>query len=560
MSADDRFDALIDAALESMLAAPREALAHADEALAMCTGPDAGTIDARLARALWARGLALGHAGEHAKGLGELSRALGAVPADDLRQRAIVLRALAIVNELLGALDASLEHGLASLSLARQLADATMIADGLLSVGVVYSRNGDPQRGLDCYGEVLAMYQSLEDPARAIPVLNNMGINCKNLGRHDDAVAHFERALALSEGGSTAPATVAVLHSNLAEPLWQLGRLDEAREVLERAVDVLAQAGYSNGETHARVLLGRILLAAGEAEAARVQLERGVALADASGGMNYAAQAHLALCELHKGARRFDAALRHHEAYHAAERAQFNADSQRRLQALRVQHELADARREAETHRQRHDELEQAHARLNEMHRALIAADEDKNRLLERLARQSRTDALTGLANRRHLDERLADEFARAKRHRRSLAVAMCDIDFFKRINDRLGHSVGDEVLRHVAAMLRERCRATDIVARYGGEEFCIVFLEADAATAAIVCEDLRAAIESYDWRRVHPGLTLTLSIGIADAIELAEHHERLLVAADRCLYAAKEQGKNRVCWNEQRPAPETTY
>lgn len=555
MSADDRFDALIDAALDRMIAAPREALARADEAMALCADDDA-----RRARALWARGLALGHAGDHGQGLAELSRSLAAVPEEDLRQRAIVLRALAIVNELLGALDASLEHGLASLSLARRLADATMIADGLLSVGVVYSRNGDPQRGLDCYGEVLAMYHALDDPARCIPVLNNMGINCKNLGRHDEAVAHFERALALAEGGSTAPATVAVLHSNLAEPLWQLGRLDEARTVLERAVGVLSAAGYSNGETHARVLLGRILLAAGEPQAARAQLERGVALADGSGGMNYAAQAHLALCELHKAAGRFDAALTHHEAFHAAERTQFNADSQRRLQALRVQHELADAQREAETHRLRHVELERAHAQLNDLHRALVAADEDKNRLLERLARQSRTDALTGLANRRHLDERLADEFARAKRHRRALAVAMCDIDFFKRINDRLGHAIGDEVLRHVAAMLRERCRATDIVARYGGEEFCIVFLEANATTAAIVCEDLRAAIEAYDWRRVHADLTLTLSIGIADEIEQIDHHERLLVAADRCLYAAKEQGKNRVCWGEQRPAPETTY
>ena len=113
---------------------------------------------------------------------------------------------------------------------------------------------------------------------------------------------------------------------------------------------------------------------------------------------------HAALMIVGPG-RQAHAALRHHEAYHAAERAQFNADSQRRLQAFRVQHELADAQREAETHRQRHVELEQAHARLNDLHRALVAADDSFDVSVAKGTRQHLKDAGMQLS----LDESFRD-------------------------------------------------------------------------------------------------------------------------------------------------------
>jgi diguanylate cyclase (GGDEF)-like protein len=103
-------------------------------------------------------------------------------------------------------------------------------------------------------------------------------------------------------------------------------------------------------------------------------------------------------------------------------------------------------------------------------------------------------------------------------------------------------------VLRRVASILRERCRSTDLVARYGGEEFCIAFLETDAAQAARTCEALRHAVASHDWGSVHSGLAVTLSIGVSDDAALATT-EPLLADADKHLYQAKHEGKNRVCW-----------
>ncbi|HKX44647.1 MAG TPA: diguanylate cyclase, partial [Burkholderiaceae bacterium] len=478
-----------------------------------------------------------------------------AAPPDDHAVQSRVLRALSIGCEVSGAVDEALAWAKRSLDAARRQPEQRLVADALLSVGIACSRAGQYDAGLEHFRQVLALFESRGDRSGCMSVLNNLGINCKNLGRHDEAVAYLARGLAIAgDVGDTAAG--AVLRSNLGEPLLALGRLDEAQQALEAAIAALDVAGYREGEIHARVTHGQVLLALGRADAAQAELEHALRSAEDTGGRNDAARAHRTLAELHKAAGRFEVALRHHEAFHAAERAQFNADSDRRISALRVQLEVADARHEAELHRLQHVEIAQAHDELKALHAALLAADGEKNALLAQLAEQSRTDALTGLANRRWLDERLADELQRARRHTKPLAVAMCDLDFFKRINDRFGHAVGDEVLRRVAAILRERCRSTDLVARYGGEEFCIAFLEADAAHAVRSCEAVRSAVAAHDWRRVHPALAVTLSIGVAD---LAREHRgddhppdahALLADADRQLYRAKRDGKNRVQWH----------
>jgi diguanylate cyclase (GGDEF)-like protein len=540
-------DELLDQAGRLFMSAPQQAQALAEQAWAALPEKPAGGLSALHARVLRTLGLALHYGGRHAEGLLALNRALAATPADDAALLSKVLRGLSIGAELLGAPDDALAWARRALEAARTLALPRLTGDALLSVGVACSTCGDPATGLDYFAQVLALCEADGDDEACINVLNNMGINCKNLQRHAESVAHFERALLLAEQLAQ-PGLAAVLRSNMGEPLMLMGRLDEASAVLLAAIAHLAAAGFREGETHAHVAHGRVLLARGESDAAQTALERALALTELTGGRNHAAAAHLALAGLHKAAGRFSPALHHHEAYHAAERAQFNADSDRKVASLRVRMEVADARHDAELHRLRHVEIARAHDELKVLHAALLAADEEKTQLVLRLAEQSHTDALTGLANRRWLDEHLRVELARARRHGTPLAVALCDLDFFKRVNDHFGHTVGDEVLRRVASILRERCRSTDLVARYGGEEFCIAFLETDAAQAARTCEALRHAVASHDWGSVHRGLAVTLSIGVSDDAALATT-EPLLADADKHLYQAKHEGKNRVCW-----------
>lgn len=542
-------EGLIEAASTQYISAASQAVALTEQAVAALDGlpgEDRNRHPTLAARTLRTRGLALHYAGQHAEGLAALTDALAAVPEDDASTQSSVLRALSIGAELLGDIDNAVAWATKALAAARASGSSRLTADALLSLGISYSRAGDAAAGLAQFGQVLAIFEAAGDDEGCMSVLNNMGINCKNLGLHADSVAHFTRALALAEAVGSA-AGAAVVRSNLGESLMLLQRLDEARAVLAVAAAALQAGGHLDGEINARVNLGRVLLALGDASA-QPELEQALRLCERSGSRNHAARVQLSLSELHKRAGRFEQALQHHEAFHAAERAQFNADSDRKIHALRAQREVADARHEAEVHRLRHVEIASAHDKLKALHAALVVADEEKNHLLLRLAEQSRTDALTGLANRRALDERLVQDTARARRHAQPLSVALCDLDFFKRINDRLGHATGDDVLRRVAAILRERCRSTDLVARYGGEEFCLVFEGTDAADAHRTCETLREAVAAYPWRALNPALSVTLSIGISDDPKLATH-EQLLAAADRQLYRAKHEGKNRVCW-----------
>jgi diguanylate cyclase (GGDEF)-like protein len=543
------FDTAIDRATDLMATEPGRALPQVQSALA---GLPADASAQQRALGQWALGLALSYSGEHAQGIARLQQALDLVPADAPLLRGRVLRGLSIAHEHLGAVDATLDWALQALAVAREQHDPALLRSCLLSAGVARSRAGDADAGLQHYLEVLPLAEAAGQRSVVISVLNNIGINCKNLGRHEEAVAHLRRARAMAqEDGLEGLAAVAA--SNLGEPLWKLGRLDEARQVLQEALRTLASSGHRSGEIHARVMLGQVLLACGEPEAALPELARGLEMAQHTGSLNHVARAHLALSALHKLAGRFEAALAQHEAYHAAERKQFNEESARKLHALQVQHDLAEARLEAQTQRLRHTELKQAHDELTALHRALLEADREKTRLLVQLEDLSRSDGLTGLANRRHLDERLREEFERARRQASALAVAMCDLDNFKRINDQLGHATGDAVLRGVAALLRRHFRSIDIAARYGGEEFCIVFVEADGAAAERACEGLRQAVELHDWAAVHPQLVVTLSIGVADDLSLPSH-ESLIAAADSQLYEAKRRGKNQVCRGLARP------
>lgn len=160
------------------------------------------------------------------------------------------------------------------------------------------------------------------------------------------------------------------------------------------------------------------------------------------------------------------------------------------------------------------------------------------------LQRQSRTDTLTRVPNRRHFDEVASAEFERARRNNGSMALLVVDIDHFKQFNDRYGHSRGDEVLRQVAEKLSNGVRRGDHACRYGGEEFALVLPGADGMAAADVAESLRTLVESS----AQPEAPITVSIGVATSRdrEFATVDE-LFQAADRALYRAKDLGRNRV-------------
>ena len=166
---------------------------------------------------------------------------------------------------------------------------------------------------------------------------------------------------------------------------------------------------------------------------------------------------------------------------------------------------------------------------------------------LAMLAAQSERDGLTGVYNRRKLEQILEAELQRARRYKHSLSLLMFDIDHFKRVNDVHGHLIGDEAIKHVAGKALSTLRITDSVARYGGEEFVAVLPNEGITGAAIAAERLRTAVAVPFSAAPELTLNITISIGVTSLRADTDGVKGLLAEADGALYASKHGGRNRV-------------
>lgn len=179
--------------------------------------------------------------------------------------------------------------------------------------------------------------------------------------------------------------------------------------------------------------------------------------------------------------------------------------------------------------------------------RARIQSAIRLSRLMKLLEQRAQIDGLTGLWNRNYFNDRLGRELAEASRKKTPMALVMCDLDHFKRLNDTYGHPAGDNVLQTFATILNRELRAYDIACRYGGEEFALILPRTSAEEAVGVCERVRRAIELMSFKK-YPEMHATASFGVADRTDDGSYDPaRFIEAADKTLYHAKQNGRNRV-------------
>ena len=187
--------------------------------------------------------------------------------------------------------------------------------------------------------------------------------------------------------------------------------------------------------------------------------------------------------------------------------------------------------------------LEMLQARLSEMEQEVS----ESRVAIEEQRRRATHDNLTGLPNRDAYQARLAEELLRRNRYGGSLALVIGDVDHFKRINDNYGHLAGDKVLQLIARSLRKNLRDVDFIARYGGEEFVILMPETSSADAMVVAEKLRAKIEGSPFNFKKERVPITMSFGVSEFHAL-ESPDAVFDRADKALYQAKNEGRNRIC------------
>jgi diguanylate cyclase (GGDEF)-like protein len=180
------------------------------------------------------------------------------------------------------------------------------------------------------------------------------------------------------------------------------------------------------------------------------------------------------------------------------------------------------------------------------MREALYQNGNELRRAYARIEELVDLDELTGVLNRRRIMKTLDEEIARAQRGKRPCSVAMIDLDLFKRINDRFGHPVGDEVLRSFGIAMFANIRTIDTVGRYGGEEFLLILPDTASDGATRTLDRLRVMVSQLDWLAISPNLTVTMSAGVA-TIRQGDTADSLLARADEALYRAKDAGRNCV-------------
>jgi len=420
-------------------------------------------------------------------------------------------RLLAIFFDRIGDAAEALVHAVAGIEHADRLPPPLRCSQ-LIMLALLLDRNARPAEARRRFTEALVIAETISDPDLTLTVLNNMAFTAYENG---DAAEAEELSRQIWATAATAGITPdGMILDTLARICLLQGRYAEAEAALEPVLLDPDGPLVSEGDSLPECLLtlAEIQTATGQPEQAGATLDE-VARLCAERGLEWvAARAHEARAEWHAAAGRFAEAYAEYRAFHQRSEALHSVQREARAYALHAAYETAEA-----------------------------------HRISESMRELAYRDALTGLFNRRHVEERLAAMTAHARRTGEPLSVAIVDLDHFKRINDTLSHAAGDAVLRELGAILGRFVAAGECAARLGGEEFVLLLPGLTAAAATLRCEELAARVRAADWQPVTGELPVTASIGVTTYAGGAAGPADLLAAADDGLYAAKRAGRDRV-------------
>jgi diguanylate cyclase (GGDEF)-like protein len=415
-------------------------------------------------------------------------------------------------------------------ALARELDARRQEAKLLGNLGFLHGEHEG--RSYEAYTRrALTIAREIDDARLIAHSLCNLGGALAQQGRYEEARACCEEGLPLAEGLGMADC-VALFRAGLGGVCAGTGALERGVAFYQRSIEHFASTGDVFQVARQKQLVGRHLVAAGRHHEARAFLEESLALCDGALHRNVAWQAHDQLAKVCEAEGDHREALRQLRASWSIRETQLEARATERIRLLELHLEAERASRAAAIERERNAELEASLAQ--------------QRRLQAEIEALARTDALTGLFNRRHVGDVVAREMSFMRRKWRPLSIAMLDLDAFKSVNDRFGHEVGDQVLLEVGRRLAAGLRDHDLVARWGGEEFCIVLIDTELEPAKLVVDRLLERIRSVPVEtRVGP-LKITASVGVTSAVPEDHAIEDVLRRADEALYAAKSGGRDR--------------
>ena len=421
---------------------------------------------------------------------------------------------LASVFQELGDLSMALEHAVRAVDLLDDDALPETRIDHLARLADCLGLSGDVA-ARDRYDHVLRLAEELGDVDRQLLVLNNRAYCETVVGAFEEALVWSTKLQELA-GRHDIPMDVGRLDT-IGRTLMELGRLDDAESAMLPGLRPEALDGTRDGDAGADFLLTltEVRRRRGALAEAQATLDECVRRCDVYGLTSIRVRARREQAELHAAAGDFREAYEEHRLYTDELMDLQSAERDARARALQAMYETTEARRQSRRYRE-----------------------------------LSLRDPLTGLYNRRYVDDQLPRLLEQAAAGGGPVTVALLDLDHFKRINDTHSHEAGDQVLCAVAELLLAAGSSAgtgSFVARMGGEEFLLVQVGADPATAAARLDDLRRAVAGHSWAPLVGDLPVTISIGASSSPGGATTPADILGRADGHLYLAKRRGRDRV-------------
>lgn len=539
----------------AMLSDGAGALRHAEAGLSLASAGSVEAVELRISR-----GRALDILGRSSEAGIVLDEAVsGARALREPRHLAMALALRGLGRALAGRYDPALADVLEAHGLVGSFQDAQSEVDVLAAVGLTFATLSDPGRALPYLEKALAKVVELGSDQQISVAHYNIALQLQSLKRHEQALASFQRSLTFAErAGDESGAAYA--RYGIAEASWRLGRVDSVSS-MRRAVESFDRLGDEDMRVVTREKLALMLGKAGRLDDALTVLLESRALAEAAGNQRRLPRLQKELAQLF--ATRKEPGRAYEELSRYLElREKEVADEQ--------SHAVQEARARFETRlKEQENRLLVRDAELNEVllgrHRlvgallggavlvslgvaaAFFRLARRNARMRLEIARIANVDELTQLPNRRAILARGREEWQRARRADRPLAVAVVDLDHFKSVNDCYGHAVGDQVLRRFAETCRATLRAYDVCGRTGGEEFLVLLPDTLVSDAVKVLERLLETVRGARWIERPDGATVTVSAGLAATLESEPSLEATLARADAALYRAKAEGRDRI-------------
>jgi two-component system, cell cycle response regulator len=420
-------------------------------------------------------------------------------------------RLLSVFFDFIGDVPSAWEHAVPAVELLDDSMPERMRADHIFGLGQVLVRTGAWDAARERYRTALELADGLDDIPLRVKILNNLAWLEDDAGDTHQSMEIAKRMQAFAERHNVV--LDAACLDTIANAQVKLGLFADAEATLRPIIDA------DDLDTRPIEGLGEALNTAasaqrlqGHMEDSTATLDRCIELCAARGMAAIRVEALEERARLFADQGLFERAYEQYIEFHAEDAALRAAQREANARTLQAVFETTEARREGERFRQ-----------------------------------LSLRDALTGLRNRRHVDTELPILLARSREDGSPLSIGLVDLDKFKDVNDRFSHAVGDKVLVRVSGVLAAATAESGWAARMGGEEFLLVFPACSVDEAEHRCEDVRRAIESVRWDGAMSGETVTASIGFTTLQSGRTSQAALLGQADRNLYAAKEQGRNRV-------------